>query len=73
MGSDNETQKPPRQPRLWLVTVRVLMVVALLFTAVGASGIFAFQLCPGCPPYRPDYVPPPQLPEDLEKDTKTKQ
>ena len=72
MGNDPETGKPPRQVRFWLVSARVLVVVALLFIAVGASGMFAFQICPGCPQYRPDYVPAPQLPEELEKDTKTK-
>jgi hypothetical protein len=71
MASDNETQTPQRQPRLWLVTVRVLVVVAMLFTAVGASGIFAFQLCPGCPPRMPDPEIHQQLPEELEKDTKS--
>jgi hypothetical protein len=69
MDRDSEIESPRYQPRYWLVTVRVLVVVAMLFIAVGASGMFAFQMCPGCSPY---YVPEPQLPEELEKDTNTK-
>jgi hypothetical protein len=60
-----------RKPRVWLATVQMIVLTAFLLTAVGASGIFAFQLCPGCPPQRPDYEPYQQLPEELEKDTKS--
>jgi hypothetical protein len=68
MASDNDNYQPPRRRRIWLVPLRVLIVVAIFFTAVGASGIFAMQLCSDCPPQRPDL--PPQLPDELEKDTK---
>ena len=74
MESDRETPTGRQRPHVWLVSVRVLVILAMLFVAVGASGIFAFQLCPSCPPRRPDYyVPAPDLPEELDRDTKTKQ
>jgi hypothetical protein len=68
MTAENDARSPQRKPRIWLTTLQMLVLVTFLMTALGASGMFAFFLCPDCSPYRrPDYEPPPpQLPEELE-------
>jgi hypothetical protein len=71
MTIEPNTPSQRRKPRVWLVTVQMIVLTAFLLTAVGASGIFALQLCPGCPPERPDPEIYQQLPEELEKDKKS--
>ncbi|HYV36740.1 MAG TPA: hypothetical protein VE988_13620 [Gemmataceae bacterium] len=66
----------PCKPRRWLLTfLQVTLVIALLVTTMGASGIFAFIVCPGCSPMRvPDYAPaPPPTATEVDKDKKGSQ
>jgi hypothetical protein len=62
---DERQPNPPRR-RAWLLAVQIVALGALVLTAAGASGVFAFFPCPGCSSY--EYSPPTQpLPEELEK------
>ncbi len=65
------SQPRPRR-RAWLVAVQVVAVGALVLTAAGASGVFAFFPCPGCSGYNssPPVVPLPEELEKAKKDTK---
>jgi hypothetical protein len=67
MTAENDSLSPRRKPRIWLTTLQMLVLGVCLTTAIGASGMFAFYLCPDCPPTRPENSFPPQLPEELEK------
>jgi hypothetical protein len=43
----------------------MVLLIGFLSLSVGATGIFAFVLCPSCTMY----TMPKQLPEELEKET----
>ena len=64
MTTDTQSSRRPS----WRFVLQLLVLVTFLVMAVGATGVFALDICPVCPsPYRV-VEPPPQLPQELEKD-----